>query len=258
MGSRALLFLAGLAAATVIGGLAIRQAHQAERLGAELAALRTQQDQAGRLQKEHQRLQAAIDQFGDLRQLRRANGQASMVRNEIEKLKLQAHNLTLAEASKDHPAEPIWPKGATVLPADEWRDAGNDSPHSTLESVLWAARGGDVSRLASLIDFRPGDRERADQLLATLPPESRAQYANPEALVATLVAANLPTDYAAVAPFDEVGNAKSSVLRLRVEQAGGQQQDLTFMLHHGDAGWQLDVPGNTLASFAQQLKSKGP
>jgi hypothetical protein len=123
-----------------------------------------------------------------------------------------------------------------------------------MESVLWSARTGDVDHLTTLIGFEPNARQRADALFAGLPEDARSRYGSPEAVIATLISAQMPTDDSAVAEIAQTDpSPDSAVLTVRVEDGSGAQHDLDLKFQQTDNAWRLDVPESVVSRYAHQL-----
>jgi hypothetical protein len=171
----------------------------------------------------------------------------------LNTLDLQVRSL---KRTLGQPADPVWPDGATVVPSSQWKFAGQGSPADTLESVLWAAREGDVDRLAGLIELDPGTKAQADAFLARMPENSRTQFGSSEKIVATLIAAQMPTDYAAMGTYREAEpDPGSSLLGVRILDGTGNQRDFTFKFQLAQDSWRLDVPASVVSNLARQLNS---
>lgn len=84
----------------------------------------------------------------------------------------------------------VVPPTATLeSPSTAYRDAGQETPIATLQTVAWACDRGDTTRLAALLHFDPAAREKAEAYLQNLPAETRAQWASPEQMAAAILAA---------------------------------------------------------------------
>ncbi|MGD1032322.1 MAG: hypothetical protein ABSA05_14420 [Opitutaceae bacterium] len=249
---RLILLLVGLAALGVFCVVLKRERERNGSLQIEAARLGQVQVDRLRIQDENERLHKALASTGDLTALLKRHDDIERTRNAIDALSLQIRSM---KRNLGQPADPVWPDGAEVVPSSEWRFAGQGSPADTLESVLFSARAGDVDRLAGLIALDPGTKAKADALFSRLPEEARTQYGTSEKVIATLIAAQMPTDYAAMATFREVDSDSNALLGVRIEDAAGGQRDLTFKFQRDEGNWRLDVPAPVASALAKQLDS---
>jgi hypothetical protein len=84
------------------------------------------------------------------------------------------------------------------FPANRWRNCGTSAPRDTLETALWAAAGGDIRRFSQLIEVSDEVRTKANELIAQLPVQSRAQYPSAESLLAAFAIKRIPIGSAQV------------------------------------------------------------
>jgi hypothetical protein len=84
------------------------------------------------------------------------------------------------------------------FPANRWRNCGTSAPRDTLETALWAAAGGDIRRFSQLIEVSDEVRAKANELIAQLPVQSRAQYPTAEGLLAAFAIKRIPLGSAQV------------------------------------------------------------
>ena len=251
MRARLVIVLVGIAALVVF--CLVERKEQERNWRLELEAARLERLHANRLslQEENDRLRQVLASTSDLAVLRRRNQEIERARNAINALDLQIRSL---KRNLGQPTDPVWPEGAAVIPASEWRFAGQGSPADTIESVLWAACAGDVDRLAGLLALNPSTKAQADAFFAGLPDVSRAQFGTSERIVATLIAAQMPTDYAAMATFREADpDPSSALLGVRIQDGTGNQRDLTFKLQREQDNWRLDVPTSAVVNIVRQL-----
>jgi hypothetical protein len=86
----------------------------------------------------------------------------------------------------------------TWTPTTAWKNQGQATPEAAVETMLWAAAGGDLSALKNTLALAPDTQSKAADLLASLPSGISETYASPEDLMALLVAGNVPLDSAQV------------------------------------------------------------
>jgi hypothetical protein len=159
------------------------------------------------------------------------------------------------------PTDAVWPPeqvwGEPVRPAEEWTDVGQATPVATLESILWASRGGEVGRLGQLLNLDAAARQAAAELYASLPSEAKTEYKTPEQLVATMVSAEMPDDYTAFStlPITD-GKSPTTALIARVEDASGDQSNFALSFQRSASGWKMNVPAKAVQRFAAALVAK--
>ena len=176
------------------------------------------------------------------------------------------------------PVEPVaWAVGEWTPPA-EWRNEGRSTPRAATATMLWAAAGGDLAALQAVLEFDDATRARARTWFDTLPSATRALYATPENLVASMTIKHiaqtaaqlswfnqLDPDYAIVgvqlaapespvpapAPvfLPAVGDTPPSL----ANQSSNQLAVLT--LHRTPAGWQVIVPVSAIDHMAYELST---
>ncbi len=248
---RLVLLFAGVAALVAFCAILKGERERNGRLQLEAARLERLHANRLSLREEDDRLRQVLASTGDLPALRRHYREIERAKDAINALGLQIHSL---KRNLGQPADPVWPEGSTVIPSSEWKFAGQASPANTVESVLWAARAGDVDQLTGLIALDKATKAKADAYFAALPGEARAQFGSSEKIVATLIAAQMPTDYAAMATFREVdADPDSALLGVRIQEGSGNQRDLTFKFEREQDGWRLDVPSSVVSNLARQL-----
>ncbi len=223
---------------------------------AELGSLRDQQQERARLEAENARLRASQISSVDLESLRGDRAALTRLRGEIETLRRQAYDpARVATARAEEEARP--PKLSileTQVRASEWRNAGTATPVATLETVLWAAAGGDVDKLASLLVFDPGVRAKAEALLAGLPEATRKEYGTPERLIAALTAKDVPLGMAQIFdPKAEDASGRHIVVNL-LPPTGAGARFMAVSLRQEGSVWKLGVPASAVEKYAAMLK----
>lgn len=251
MRARIVIVLAAIAVFVAFCAVVKNEQDRNGRLALEAARLERFRANRLSLKKENDRLRQVMSSLGDLAALKRRHQQIELAKNAVNSLDLQ---IRLLKRNLGQPADPVWPEGAAVLPSSEWRFAGQASPADTVESVLWTARTGDVDGLAGLIAMDKATKAKADAYFSALPGEARAQFGSSEKIVATLIAAQMPTDYAAMATFHEVDpDPSTALLAVRIQEGSGNQRDLTFKFEREQDNWRLDVPSSVVGNLARQL-----
>jgi hypothetical protein len=149
----------------------------------------------------------------------------------------------------------VWPDGATVLDAKQWKNRGGATASNAIESFLWAARSGTIDQLKGLIRMQPLTRAEATSAFDQLPAATQAEYGTPEKLIATYIAATLP-DFDATAEIRPIATmGPISLASYRLADSSGDQRDFTFLLMKSPEGtWQLCVPHSAVAQYVADLQ----
>lgn len=168
---RTLLFLAALAVMGIIWGL---DRMAALNLRAELAALRQEHAELAPARRDNERLQQLHTD---------ATRRAAEHRTATAASPTPAVNMTRASA-------PLV-TGEWYAPGS-WQNRGRSTPAATIETALWAAGGGDLATLQSLLQLDDAVRAKADALRAQLPVAANAAYASAEQLLAAFATKSLP------------------------------------------------------------------
>lgn len=143
---------------------------------------------------------------------------------------------------------------AKLTPVTELKNAGQTTPESAVETVIWAAAAGDVDALAGAIAFNAAARAKADAWFASLSEATRRQYGSPEKVAALMIA----KDAAALSGLQVIGqrelNPNEVGVRIRVADDQGRTKDDNWLMHRSNAGWQLMLPEGAVEKFARQLR----
>lgn len=119
-----------------------------------------------------------------------------------------------------------------------------------METMLWAAAGGDLATLKDTLVLAPDAQSKAVDLLASLPAASGQPLASPEDLMALLVAGNVPLDSAQVVAKQT--NQDGNVIEyVRLKDSEGRTRQVYLTLQKVSDMWKLTVPASALAQMAQ-------
>lgn len=239
-----------------------------EVLRRELAGLKAEAGEAARWREENRRLTAVALPEAEMARLRAERAALPGLRAEAAGVAAQRSGPgpkpETTSVAKGAPADPPAPAGAgPVRPAGEWKNTGRLTPTATLETLLWAAAGGDLETLASTCWIPPAARAKAQSLLDSLPEAQRANYGTPEQLVAALTLAQVPVGAMQVVKVETSVNKDSpttetSVIEVRLKSAEGGWQEKTLILFRNttaDAGWRFSVPVSAVESYLATLKA---
>lgn len=144
-----------------------------------------------------------------------------------------------------------------LTPITQWKNGGRATVDATIETVLWAASGGEVDLLSNALEFTDSARAKAQALFDRLPEGTRQQYGSPEKLMALMIA----KDAEKIAGMQILGQREISQdnvgVRLRVGNDLGQTKEQSLLLHHANDGWRLMLTDDPVEKFAKQLGGGG-
>jgi hypothetical protein len=232
------------ALAVVAGAALLLQRQAAAQLRDEIALLRDENRELGRLRAEHQRLVAAQPTAAQLDAIRADHAAVVRLRSEIEALK----------ARTDETARAVEQATLPLIAASQWKNAGRATPAAAVETMLWAASRRDLDTMASMIGFDAQLRPSVDQFFAAIPESVRAQHGTVERLVAQSLMKNLPLVAMRITAEGQSGAAAS--LTVRLQSQDGSTKDLWVSMQRGDAGWWLAVPARTVQTIANEIGSQ--
>lgn len=200
-----------------------RQRETQEQLRGNLGRWRGENQALAQLREENRRQAATEPSAAELENLRADHAAIPRLRAEIDALRERIRRAPEPSAT---PVPARFAVGSKVAAA-EWRNAGTATPRAALETVLWAAAGGDIDTFASCLGLGEGRiRQAATALLESLPAEQRAQYRTPERLVAFLAIRDVPLGAARVIDWNEIGGAISQAFaHLQLSAPDGSTKD---------------------------------
>jgi hypothetical protein len=251
-------FKGGLLALLVLGGLdgAALVHLDNGRLQVRVADLRRENAQVLRLREENRRTHALMaraqaDEQGGA-ELTRA--ELARARREVAGLEAHAterHAVLSAQATADATAMATnrdLRQGLVRL--EHCRNVGQATPTAAFETLVWAAMQGDEATLARLLRFSSTGRAKAEEWLAGLPPETRAQWTVEK--LGGLFFSNILTAVPAMQVTGEAieSDGESAVVGLRLAGSGGQEK-LKFKL--GPNGWQVTVSEGQFESARRRI-----
>lgn len=222
------------------------------RLQGEIELLQTQTREAARLREENRRLADRQVSAAELENLRADHAEVVRLREEIDAFaqRVAEAGTTSATPETAVPAAPT-PPGPGPVPADAWKNAGQATPQTALETALWAAKMGDINVLADTIVLDERARAKAQLLLASLPDATRAQYTTPEQLVASLTARDVPLTSMRVAGV--IAGADDTQLIVNLPTPEQPERITKLALHRYADGWRLKVPESAVDKYSQTL-----
>lgn len=206
--------------------------HTTAQLQQQLEAIKDRGDEIARLRREHDRLLA----------LQRAEIGLGAVRNEGR----QAPPGTGLYSNDQN----ISLRPGTWTPAAAWKNQGQATPEAAVETMLWAAAGGDLSTLKNTLALASDTRSKATDLLASLPAAASQPFASPEDLMTLLVAGNVPLDSAQVVA-KQINKDGQVIEYLRLKDSDGRTRPVFLTLQKVSENWRLMVPASALDQMAQ-------
>lgn len=252
-------FWAGLIGFGVVLGVGVMFfEHQAtEELRGEVAMLRadiqrsaTQRDAARR---EETKTVAVATVAPENSRADEDRAELARLRDEVSALKASTQEAARQAQAAAQAARGESPIPVKLIPVSELKNAGRATVPAAVETVLWAAAGGDVETLANSIQLDPSAQVKAQELFARLSEASRAQYGSPEKLVALFLA----KDAAAVAGMQILGQRDVTPdvigVRVRVSNDEGKTKEQSFGFQKTPDGLRLKVPDEFVNKYAQQL-----
>ncbi len=217
-------------------------------LEAELVTLRAERQEISRLQEQRARLSAAQVPEAELQRLRSDRQAIDRMRREVAELRAKA------ELRLQPPLAPPPERFAmgVDMPAAEWRNAGAATAAAALETVLWAAAGGDVEAFARRIRCDAAARTAALELLQSLPPAERARQASPEALLAYLSIKDVPIGTATVTTWSGRSDTVQSA-SVTLAAPGEKPRRVYLVFVRDGEEWKLRATDTAVAKYAAAL-----
>ena len=250
--------LLGIAAfsAVLLAGAILMQRQAIAKLRGEVAGLRTDLRQMAKPRAdapEASRPQVQSEVATD-------SGAAAEQRAEIAKLRadIKALTSTTQEAARQAQAATQVARGESpipvkLIPSSEWKNAGRATVGAAVETVLWAAAGGDVEVLTNSIQLDESARTKAAALVARRPDATRAEYGSPEKLIALFLA----KDAASATGVQILGQRDLSAdvvgVRVRVGNDEGKTKEQNFGFRRASDGLRLIINDPVVDKYARQL-----
>ncbi len=141
-----------------------------------------------------------------------------------------------------------------ALTARGWRNIGTATPGAAVETILWAAAGGDVDLLTELMDYSPEARAEAEGLYADLPEAVRAKYASPEQLIASLTAKDVPLTAVNFTGGNGNGEKMSVQIHFFNDDGAPTLNEISLSMVRSPGGWRLMVPPSAVVKYRAMLK----
>lgn len=236
---------------------------------AELARLRQAADEADRLRREiadaatRQADALAADrrmrqQIAERRQApptpaEEAARKAAIAAAVAAQKKRAAQNPPVAApqpAPRTDPSQPY--EFGRNLRAEQWQNRGFGTPENALETVLWAAAGGDLDMLKTALQFDAASRAEAEAVLSRLPTPTRETYRTPEGLMTLFIAGDAPLGSLNVLSRQDTGPNAALAYAALTDASGAIRQACLSFVRDGER-WRLVVPANAVSKVAQRV-----
>lgn len=234
-------------------------------LQSELEQRRQEHAELERQRRARERLFALQPTVDELERLQRAVAERAERRRAIE------------AAEREHREAQV--PGLSVgewLPQTQWQDRGRGTPMATVQTMLWAAFGGDTQRLGNMLHFDESARAKLEQTYAALPASARTTYASPEQLMAAFTAKAIPLGEAQLvwqqqsgpdeavafvwvknpAPTSPRENPEKTVPDPKAPPrlpANPKRSQALLTLRRMDEGWRVVVPAHAVDKLAKEL-----
>ena len=225
------------------------------RLRPQIDAARARTEQTLRLQADHHRLQAMVEQAkideGDA--LRAIHDEAEQARTEVQDLERRAEERRAAKLAKDRATAAALAsnrdltKGPVLL--ENCANVGRATPVDAIQTLVWAGLKGDDELVASMIGLDGKSRAVVAALLSSLPDGVREKYPTPEKLAALVWADALLN----VSAFQVVAQrvVDPQHVTLTVGRLSGKTVDI--VMESGANGWQVATADKKIF---EQFKAK--
>jgi len=211
---------------------------RAAHLQQQLADRQQEEATLRHLQREHDRLQ----------NLQPTDWELDRLRHDATTRELSAAASTKPAGPPPAPIQALEP--GTWAQAAAWKNCGRATPEAALETMLWAAAGGELEELKGVLEFDDASRVHAAAMLAHLPEPDRRHYATPEDLLALVVAVNVPLDSAQIVARQHISE-NEALEYVRLKDPAGVTRQVCLTLHRTPGGWKLRVPGATVEALTK-------
>ena len=250
---KTLVWLGTMAVSCACGFLLWRQTQVRAQLHRDVLELRKHDNELPRLRAENRRLAADQPTESELDRLRADHAAIPRLSAEIEVMQTRAAR-TAAEERVVNSSGRF--EAGSKVPSGDWKNAGTATAKAGLETILWAAAGGDTDAFAQCLLFPEGrGRQQAIALLESLPAPLRQQYGTPERLVAFLAIKDVPLGAVQVIAWNEMRSASSPVeVQVQLSGPDGQTKDLILQFSNSGTDWKLVIPDSAIAKYSRMLK----
>lgn len=222
-------------------------------------------------------LDTAQDEHRELTALRREQQRLQRLEHEPQEIRSTVGSAMRGERNNAESRSANTP-GTMVLgewaPPSAWKNRGCTTAANTIETVMWAAAGGDVENLRRVLELDEATTIKLDQLLATMPPATRTLYPTPKHLVAAFTAKAIPLGEAQLVWQQQLGPddavacvwSKNAIADQSVRgekntepisppRSDHKTKSVFLTLRRTTEGWHIVVPPRAIDSLAKDLQS---
>ena len=132
-----------------------------------------------------------------------------------------------------------------------FQNVGRATPVAALQTIVWAALHGDSPTFVDALALTDPTRQKAAELLASLPAEARRKYPTAESLAALVLVGEI-VDTTAVkvvgVSFTDAEHATVDLFRLQAAD-----QALRVRMEHGVGGWRMMVSDRIIDTLKQRM-----
>jgi hypothetical protein len=208
-----------------------------------------------------------------LREQQRLHG----LQHELQDVRLTEGSATRGERNNAESPSARTPEAMVLgewVPSSAWTNRGCTTAANTIETMMWAAAGGDVENLRRVLDLDDATTIKLDQLLATLPEATRALYPTAKHLVAAFTAKAIPLGEAQLVWQQQLGpddalacvwseNAIADQTSPGDKNTGPNSplgssyktKSIFVILRRMSEGWQIVVPPRAVEALAKDVRS---
>ena len=137
---------------------------------------------------------------------------------------------------------PVFPPGEWV-PAKTWQNEGRHTVRAALDTVLWAAAGGDLAVFTSALEIDAATRTKLNEAFQNLPPAARSLYATPEDMLASVAMKAIPPTAAQISWFNQIDADHATVGLMIANPDPAKAAKFTVLsLRQTTDGWRIRVP----------------
>jgi hypothetical protein len=236
-----------VALAVVSGGVIWSNQAETVRLRRELVSLREQEQKRARAAEEHDRLLAAAVAPERLAELRAARVELERFRREVPAAVRPGENLAPTEVLNASPG------ALPPIPVSACKNVGRNTPIAAVETMLWAAAGGDIDQLAAAIMFNPERRQSIDEQFLRLPPTVQKEYGSPERLVAYFTTQAVPLGSREILSQKQIDPDQATVA-VKLQAPDGTAKTALLSLRRAEDGWRLQVPDGAFMGYVRTIR----
>lgn len=250
----------GVAVVAGAGIFGLMRLHQKTiRLEADLARLKhstaaqSENSERDTLREENRRLAVLLAQTrrGEGKSPDAIHAELEQARSELAVLERRAQESAANAAQRAATAVENRDPERGMARLEYFQNVGRATPVTALQTIVWAALHGDNATLVDALALTDLARQKAAELLASLPVEARRKYPTAESLAALVVAGEI-VDTAAVkvvgVRFADSRHATIDALRLQAADRA-----LSVRMELGADGWRMEVSDRIMDTLKERM-----